>query len=146
MIKSDTNNIPQIKRFNKSYGNESVEVTVRYGDECGNGHNTLSVTYAHYVGGKEYSCGSNTGFIVKWFPELAELARFHLVSTSGPLHYKANTIYHAENDALASAQACAIWPDATYAELLDTYALEQHLFDIMKSHHRIVSKELGFIY
>lgn len=93
---------------------ESMIVTIRYDDECGNGHNTFSITAEIYgderipgetsitVPGKKtrrwmQSCGCLHDEIIKKFPELAKYIKFHLCSTDGPMHYVANTIYHASD-------------------------------------------------
>jgi hypothetical protein len=73
---------------------------VRYDDECGNGHNTFSITADIQRAGKnghwyEHSGGCCHGEIVKHFPELAPLIKWHLVSSDGPMHYPGNVIYLA---------------------------------------------------
>lgn len=76
----------------------TISAELRFDDECNNGHETFSIT------GTEYS-KENSAFaygclheqIAEAFPELAHLIKWHLVSTDGPLHYIANTTYHAGN-------------------------------------------------
>lgn len=43
----------------------------------------------------EYSGGCQHDEIVKHFPDLAHLVKWHLCSTDGPLHYIANALYWA---------------------------------------------------
>lgn len=78
-----------------------ITATLRFDDECHNGHETFSITgnINEYRGGRfrEYSCGCIHEDISKHFPELSHLIKWHLVSTDGPMHYLANTTYHASN-------------------------------------------------
>lgn len=83
-------------------GNETLRIiaNVRYDDECGNGHNTFSITANIQRKGKngqwyEYSGGCCHDEVAKHFPELAPLIKWHLCSSDGPMHYLANTLYFA---------------------------------------------------
>lgn len=73
--------------------------TVRWDDNCKNGHNTLSLTATlrEQCNGiwKETQGGCLHELIAKVFPELAFALPYHLVSADGPLHYFANTQYLA---------------------------------------------------
>jgi post-segregation antitoxin (ccd killing protein) len=64
---------------------------LKFGDECGNGHNMFSIT----VDGGERFVGCCHDFISTHWPEYAHLIKWHLCSTNGPMHYIANTVYHA---------------------------------------------------
>lgn len=71
-------------------------VNIRYDDECGNGHNTFAITGE--IGGTRQNpdmCGCIHDEIAEHAPELAHLIKWHLVSSDGPMHYVANTLYHA---------------------------------------------------
>jgi hypothetical protein len=86
----------QTKKFTKSGKNlrgELVKITalVRYDDQCGNGHNTFAITGSMSDG----SGGCIHEDIVHFFPELAPLIKWHLVSSDGPMHYLANVVYMA---------------------------------------------------
>lgn len=69
---------------------EVISLEIRYDDECGNGHNTFSMTG---------SCNGASGCIhdeiQEAFPEFAHLIKWHLCSSDGPMHYLENTIWHA---------------------------------------------------
>ena len=65
-------------------------VRIRYDDECGNGHNTFSLT----AEGPDMG-GCCHDLIVTAFPELESFTKWHLCSSDGPLHYIANTMHHA---------------------------------------------------
>ncbi len=99
---SETRNVP---------GQEGrrVRAEIRFDDQCGNKHNTFSVTGTIYTL-EEYSPSGRRLSAPAWqetgggcvhddiaaaFPELAHLIRWHLVSTDGPMHYVANAVYHA---------------------------------------------------
>lgn len=68
------------------------------------------------------SCGQLHKEIAKHFPELAPYIKWHLISTSGPMHYVANTLYWLGYSGycdgkpnsppnLEHARATAVWPD-----------------------------------
>jgi hypothetical protein len=69
-----------------------ITATVRHDDECGNGHNTFAIT-----ADIEDSSGCCHDEVARHFPELAPFVKWHLMSTDEPLHYVANTVYHASN-------------------------------------------------
>jgi hypothetical protein len=107
----------QVKKERAEYlddqGRECVIVAeLRYDDECGNGHNTFSITaevfdrherIPHEVkaitkSGKSVwrgSCGCCHEDIAKHFPHLDRFIKWHLTSADGPMHYIANTVYLA---------------------------------------------------
>lgn len=77
-----------------------IKVTLRFDDDCRNGHNTFSITgeiNSHdgrrsdpmIIGGCIHE------EIAKYFPRLVQFIRWHLVSSDGPIHYIANARYHA---------------------------------------------------
>jgi hypothetical protein len=96
----------QKKQFRKSYtegGQEYLIIaTVRYDDECGNGHNTFSITgevwrarKGQAIGRDFESGGCIHDAIAKHFPELAPLLKWHLCASDGPMNYVGNTVYMA---------------------------------------------------
>lgn len=132
-----------------------MTVQVRFDDQCGNGHNTFAITAdvqgrnrcQHFEMG-----GCLHDEIREHFPELAHLIRWHLVSTDGPMHYIANTTYHAsltdwKGDSkapdLEAAKRTAIWPDATPAQLRSKNALTARL-DGLLSEFRETVESAGF--
>lgn len=89
--------------YDPEYGhNVDIVVNISHDDSCGNGHNTFSITGSVYKSGKirnernALESGAIGNKIAKLIPELAHLARWHLCSTDGPLHYIANTLYWAK--------------------------------------------------
>ena len=108
----------QSHEYRKEYTDKAgklcvIVATVRHDDQCGNGHNTFSITGKIYdqsyiqgeasatrSDGKKVwlgSCGCIHEEISKHFPKLRHLLKWHLTSTDGPIHYVANTVYHAGN-------------------------------------------------
>lgn len=74
-----------------------LNVTIRYDDQCGNGHNTFAITGETRVNGKWDSCGCLHELIEKKFPHYRHLIKWHLVSSDGPMHYIANTTYQTSS-------------------------------------------------
>lgn len=97
----------QTKAFYASWvehGNRyKMTATVRYDDQCGNGHNSFAVTADIRENGREYMGGCCHEEIAKHIPELAPFIKWHLCSSDGPMHYIANTVYHAEKHGPESA-------------------------------------------
>lgn len=95
----------QVKSFTKIVGNEKFVVAVRYDDECGNGHNSFAITCETFENEGTKATpkwrwsggGCQHEPVVKHFPELAPLIKWHLCSSDGPMHYVANTMYHASS-------------------------------------------------
>lgn len=74
-----------------------IKAIVRFDDECGNGHNSFTVTGEIYIPGRRdcEACGMLHEEIAKYFPQLEPLLKWHLCSTDGPMHYIGNTMYLA---------------------------------------------------
>jgi len=109
----------QKRTFRADYYDErndpcTLIATVRFDDECGNGHNSFAITAdlydrderngepgtKHRESGKKLwlgSCGCLHDEIEKHLPELAEYVKWHGCSTDEPMHYVANTVYHASS-------------------------------------------------
>lgn len=105
----------QKKTFRAEYMENGKPVViiaqVRHDDQCGNGHNTFSITGTIYTTdrqpGEETTTAkdgrtlwSNCGGcihdeIAKHFPQLAPFIKWHLTSTDEPMHFVANTVYLA---------------------------------------------------
>ena len=150
----------QVKTFKRAYvedGREYVLIAkVRYDDECGNGHNTFSITGEIWrakngqpIGRDCESCGCIHDDIAKHLPELAPYIKWHLVSSDEPMHYIANTVYHAQKAAnLDHARSTAAWPDATDEDLLAPgleVRLQARLPRLMEE-FRAAIEALGFVY
>lgn len=79
-------------------GNSRIRCKLRYDDECGNGHNTFSITAEiQDLYGESRSFGCLHDEIAKHFPEYAHMIKWHLVSSDGPMHYVANALYHVSD-------------------------------------------------
>lgn len=124
-----------VRRCDYGFGKPEL----RYGDECKNGHNTFSLT----VNGGERFGGCCHDEIEKHWPELAHLIKWHLVSSDGPLHYIANTIYHANNGNLEYARSTAIAPDATLEQLKSELWLKLRLPALMEEFAQVMRDTFG---
>jgi len=98
----------QTRTFKKVYvegGREYVLIAkVRYDDECGNGHNTFSITGEVWrvKNGQPIVRDCESGGcihedIIMHLPQLASYIKWHLVGSDGPMYYIANTVYHAQS-------------------------------------------------
>lgn len=78
-----------------------MHATVRFDDDCKNGHNSFAVTghgwYDHFKSRDWDFGGCCHDMIEVVFPELKPLIKWHLMSSDSPMHYVANTVYHASN-------------------------------------------------
>ena len=83
--------------FRMQGGHGSINVVVRYDDQCNNGHNSFSITGTLYRDGVTQSSGCIHDDIVEFMPELAHLVKWHLMQSDAPLHYIENTIYHTKD-------------------------------------------------
>lgn len=114
-----------------------LQVSISYDDDCGNGHNTCSITgdiFKRYTNANGSSTREDIGGgqvkaeIIEAFPELASLLQWHLVSSDGPLHYVANTTYHASDrdhrGLLAGEQRQLCGPDGVEWWHLEAYCAD----------------------
>jgi len=94
----------QFRAIEKTYTEDGstfrIVVKLRFDDECGNGHNTFAMTGSIYEKNShgrwvDLSGGCIHEDIVKHFPKLAPLVKWHLTSTDGPMHYLQNTVFLA---------------------------------------------------
>jgi hypothetical protein len=78
-----------------------MHAEVRFDDNCKNGHNSFAVTghgwYDHWKSRDWDFGGCCHEEIAKVFPELKHLIKWHLMSSDSPMHYVANTVYHASD-------------------------------------------------
>lgn len=127
----------QYKKFTKKivYQNKNciMSVVLRYDDRCNNGYNTFSIT-GSIKGGqhRHYGYEIETGGciheqIAKFFPEFKHLIKYHLMSSKGPLHYIANTIYLFNKGEIELAKTSAIWGITPLDTNIDLLANEQFL-------------------
>jgi hypothetical protein len=89
-----------VTEWTESGVDRKLVATVRHDDDCRNGHNTFSLTgtlYEKTRRGKwdDVAWGAIHYQIAKHIPMLAPYIKWHLCSTNGPMHYIANTVYHA---------------------------------------------------
>ena len=74
-----------------------VAVDVQWYRLGGNKHKHLSITgsVSDPTGRWLESCGQVTEAIERVYPELRHIMKWHLMDEMGPMHYIANTVYHA---------------------------------------------------
>lgn len=77
-----------------------LTATVRYDDQCGNGHNSFAITGVVVTPASKRRHDIEAGGclhddIARVFPELAPFIKWHLCGANGQIHYMANTVYHA---------------------------------------------------
>ena len=90
----------QKKVMTRVIGREKLVVTIQHDDEYGNGHNSFAITGTLSVKEKnnrwhEYGWGMLHDEVARIFPEIVPYLKWHLCSTDEPMHYVANTMYHA---------------------------------------------------
>lgn len=146
----------------KKVNGDTVVAHVHYGDEHGDGRNSLSITGEVWVkrarvgNSLEHglvSCGIIHDDIASALPELVPYLPYHMCSTIGPMHYFSNTLYHVSDGEgktreLGHARVTAIWPDATDEELTSpdlAQKLEQRLPQVIRGFHNVITS-LGFTY
>ena len=134
-----------IRTWTEDHKPHKLVVEVRHDDNCNNGHNSFAITADLYIGRRLDSCGCQHDLVVQHVPELAPFIKWHLTSTDGPMHYIANTVYHAENDALDYARSSAVWPGATKEQLLDKAQLTRRLPQLMAKFQTDI-ESLGLVY
>lgn len=108
---TETNKLPESKLVKtqpkkiKTYNNKDgsrLRVTMQYDDECGNNHNTFSITSSWWETAPAYNKepdygGCNHYMIEKYAPELAKYIKYHGCTSEGPLYYPGNVTYTAGN-------------------------------------------------
>ena len=133
----------------KTIGNERLTVTVRHDDECGNGHNTFSITAvkAERAGNNHWydRCwGCQHDEVTRFFPNLAPLLKWHLCSTDGPMHYVVNTLYWKKQAHLKYARSCAIWPEAELEDFTEEKLMAR--VPALMEEFKTAVESLGLVY
>lgn len=119
-----------------------ISAELSFDDECNNGHEDFSITGSIYqvVGSKyrEHSFGCLHDDIAKHFPELQHLIKWHLVGVEGPMHYLANTLYHASNRdhwGHAPGEVSAWEYGVRFGGIPVTHPLKQNFWKFLKERH-----------
>lgn len=80
----------------------TIHLEIRFDDSCNNGHNSFSIT-GHIINpairgrDKWEMCGCIHDELCAAWAELKPLIKWHLTSSDSPMHYVANTLYHASD-------------------------------------------------
>lgn len=120
----------------KTAGGTRLRVTLRFDDNCKNGRESFAITADEYdARGVCVAGGCLHESIAATFPELAPLIPWHLCATDGPMHYLANTVYHASNrdhNGLLAGEARQIRNGKTGAPCwrLEAFAADGAPFDL----------------
>jgi hypothetical protein len=135
----------QVKQFGPKVYTENgtkyrITATVRYDDDCGNGHNSFSITgeidrkdgRGRWV---EDGGGCIHDEIVQHFPDLAPFIKWHLCSSDGPMHYIANTVYCAGNrdhNGKAAGEPCRWSKGLTFDNVPIMHRVDDLFFDWLR--------------
>ena len=147
LTKNQTKTFGPVPFTEKGYAKgATITATVRYDDSCGNGHNSFAITAdvdepMRWAGG-----GCMHKEVAKYFPELAPLLRFHLMSSDEPMHYIANTLYWLGYSGfcdgksnsppnLANARESACWP-----EMPESFLAPANLFGPAEAQNAVVNE------
>lgn len=87
--------ISATRSYNEVGNKYKITVELRFDDNCRNGHESFAITADITENGREYMAGCCHDEIAACFPEFAPLIKWHLTSIDEPMHYVANTMYHA---------------------------------------------------
>ena len=135
-----------------------MRVEIRFDDNCKNGRPDFAITADIRRPGRRdvEACGCLHDEIREYFPELAGLIPWHLTGAEGPLHYVANTLYHASDREgkardLDAARRAGVWPDVTDEQLTAPRAilrqeLEKRLPALVEQFRREAVAVCGFLW
>lgn len=95
--------VSERRYYNENGARFAIRFTARFDDNCKNGHNDFAITgeiwratqHDHVFGHDCVACGCLHDEIVKRFPEIAHIVKWHLCGETGPMHYAANAVYLA---------------------------------------------------
>jgi hypothetical protein len=118
-----------------------MRVEIRYDDECRNGHNSFAITASIYTASSRRKNDIEAGGcmheeIAKFFPELASLNQLHLFDAHAPMHYIANTLYHATDWAdsrFEPGTPCEWETRARFGNFPITFVFSKRFRDYLKS-------------
>jgi len=87
------------KQFQEYGETHTITATIRYDDQCGNGHNSFGMTGVVAKGiykdannapdSKWQQCGCIHDDIARHFPDLEKYLKWHFMNSDGPTHYAA---------------------------------------------------------
>jgi hypothetical protein len=126
----------------KGYGaGGSMNVEIRFDDECKNGHNSFAITASIYSDrsrrmGDIEAGGCLHEEIARVFPELKDLIQWHLFDTRGPMHYPGNALYHATDWAdsrYAPGEPCQWETRARFGHFPVTFKFEKRFREYLKA-------------
>lgn len=121
-----------------------IYVKLRFDDAMGNGHQTFSITAAVTTPASLRRGDIEAGGIMEdeireSFPELEPLLKWHLFSTDGPLHYIANTLYHAgdrDHTGLRAGEPSSFADVVYFGDSKVSHKLDKKFAEFIKSRMR----------
>jgi hypothetical protein len=138
----------QKKNLERIRGDKKYILNLRYDDECGNGHNTFSVTLDVYQkrGNRwiEDSFGCQHETVAEIFPEYTHMIPYHLMSSHGPMHYLSNSLYHASDKdhwGLKKGEVRQVETRIRFSEFPITFKVSKSLLSFIKG---VTNKATGF--
>lgn len=119
-----------------------ISVEIRFDDELGNRHNsfaiTAEVTTPESLRRRDIAAGGCLhDDIAAVFPELEPLIKWHNVATDGPMHYVANTCYHASDRDHAGrkkGEPCAWEEHICFGDFPILYKVESRFLKWLQTH------------
>lgn len=126
--------LTETKEYFQNGDKYKITVTVRYDDQCNNGHNDFAITGVIERKGKnnhwqDDCAGCIHEEIAKHFPELIPFFKWHLTSSEQPLHYVANAQYWAGNTEYKDAKNEELLKSSIIYGSLET----DNAFNLMKA-------------
>lgn len=74
------------------------KIQIRYDDSCNNKRPSFAILAAAWDPlERDYCFSADHSIVRSVFPEFADLIKWHLMFSDGPLHYIENTLYHVKN-------------------------------------------------
>lgn len=128
-----------------------MRAEIRFDDNCHNGKNSFAITghgwYDHYKSRDWDFGGACHDMIVKVFPELEPLIKWHLMDAEGPMHYVSNVTYFAgdrDHNGRLKGEPSA-WDTAIkFGEFPITYKLNPS-FAKWLAHHLAIDEPLTIV-
>lgn len=124
----------------KGFGtNGQMQVEIRFDDNCKNGHESFAITANVWTAESRRqrddiaAGGCMHDDIAKVFPELAPFIRWHLFDARGPMHYVANTVYHAKENGPTHAWVYFKGPKASDPLALGDDGVTERLLGYLKA-------------
>jgi hypothetical protein len=121
-----------------------MTVTLRFDDECMNGHNSFSITANITTGSGYIAGGCLHEEIAKHFPEYREAIKWHLWDTNGKMHHVANGLYWYKEKGIDALRKYVNCPDLREEEATEE-GLMARLPEQLEQFRKCI-ESLGMVY